>query len=321
MKGGFKMKIVINDIIDLVEYLKDKISKYSNDFSKNEFLVRYALIDPFLRALGWDTEDPNQVKPEFTTSVGRPDYALILNGKIIAFLGAKALGKLEDLNQHITYCNSEGVPYFITSDGNKWEIYDVFKPVKLDEKKITEWNILNDDIGQIAIKSLTIANVGSFGNKPEMPIFGKSVNNVKNISKGNIKSISSNEVKKEGKKNYKPKLLKIKGEILTAKNVKDVLIQVVNWLVEKGYLKNLNLPVEVGFTGRSERYILNTLPKHKNGQNFRAPVKINEHLYLETHWSHQVVESLIKQLIKRAGLNENEIKIKWEDANEEMMNE
>jgi len=66
-------KMSINDILDLIEKLKDKINKYRNEFSGNEFLVRYSLTDPFLRALGWDTEDPDQVRPEYSTCAGRPD--------------------------------------------------------------------------------------------------------------------------------------------------------------------------------------------------------------------------------------------------------
>ncbi|MCX8203788.1 MAG: hypothetical protein N3H32_05685, partial [Nitrososphaeria archaeon] len=75
------------------------------------------LIDPFLRALGWDTEDPNLVIPEVSTQAGRPDYALLLNGQRIAFIGAKSLGKEEDLIQQVSYCVSEGVRYFIATDG------------------------------------------------------------------------------------------------------------------------------------------------------------------------------------------------------------
>jgi predicted type IV restriction endonuclease len=68
--------------------------------------------------------------PEFSTQAGKPDYALLGDdGKPLAFLGAKSLGKQEDLNQYISYCVSEGVGYFITSDGVQWE---VTKPLHLN---------------------------------------------------------------------------------------------------------------------------------------------------------------------------------------------
>ena len=56
-------KIAITDIVELIFKIKEKINKFRDLFQRNEMLVRYALIDPFLRVLGWDTEDPDQVEP------------------------------------------------------------------------------------------------------------------------------------------------------------------------------------------------------------------------------------------------------------------
>lgn len=165
-------KISLIDIIDLVSKLKDKIEKHKDLFQKNEMLVRYALIDPFLRVLGWDTEDPNQVEPEHNTDVGKPDYALKIEGlsKPIAFIEAKALDNQWDKVKLITYANPEGVPYVIATDGNKWEIYEVFKAVELEKKLIVSWQITKDQPAEIALKALSIANLANkelFGKKLE----------------------------------------------------------------------------------------------------------------------------------------------------------
>ena len=80
----------LSEALGEIEKLKGKISKYKDDYSKNETLVRYSLIDPFLRMIGWDTSDPVQVIPEYSTGNGRADYALIgYDGEIIALIGAK----------------------------------------------------------------------------------------------------------------------------------------------------------------------------------------------------------------------------------------
>lgn len=159
------LEISISQNIKLIEKLKENISKHKDKLSNNEALVRYSLIDPFLRSLGWDTSDPSQVIPEFSTDVGRPDYALFLKDRNspIAFLGAKKLGKNEDLNQHISYCVSEGVRFFIATDGQKWEIYDAFRETRLPDKKVAEWDLIKDKPEEIAIKSLCISNIGDFG--------------------------------------------------------------------------------------------------------------------------------------------------------------
>jgi len=72
-------RVALLDIVELVNKLRSKIEKHGDLLQNNETLTRYALIDPLLRALGWDTEDPEQVVPEFTTEAGRPDYALKIN--------------------------------------------------------------------------------------------------------------------------------------------------------------------------------------------------------------------------------------------------
>lgn len=50
---------------------------YSSDRpSLGEYQTRYALIDPILRALGWDTADPKECYPEWRYKNRRVDYAL-----------------------------------------------------------------------------------------------------------------------------------------------------------------------------------------------------------------------------------------------------
>ncbi|WP_084273110.1 hypothetical protein [Picrophilus oshimae] len=113
-----KGNIDIQKLYNLILELRTKISKYRELFSRNEESVRYALIDPLLQALGWDITDPDEVIPEYSTDAGRPDYLLKKDGIEIAFLGAKKLYVSENLMQYITYCISQGVSYFIKSDGS-----------------------------------------------------------------------------------------------------------------------------------------------------------------------------------------------------------
>ncbi|MEM3014721.1 MAG: hypothetical protein QXS08_01825 [Nitrososphaerota archaeon] len=72
---------MFQNILDKIRALRERAVKYRDQLAKNEVLTRYALIDPFLRLLGWDTEDPEQIRPEFSTQAGRPDYALLHGGE------------------------------------------------------------------------------------------------------------------------------------------------------------------------------------------------------------------------------------------------
>ena len=63
---------------------------------QNEALTRYALIDPLLRELGWDTEDPTLVIPEYKGVGGSADYALFSGDKLLMIVEAKKLDNIPE---------------------------------------------------------------------------------------------------------------------------------------------------------------------------------------------------------------------------------
>ena len=48
----------LESLLQLVETLRERIESHGATLSQSEALTRYALIDPLLRELGWDTSDP-----------------------------------------------------------------------------------------------------------------------------------------------------------------------------------------------------------------------------------------------------------------------
>ena len=134
----------LESLLQLVETLRERIETHRTALSQSETLTRYALIDPLLRELGWDTSDPSMVVPEYRSGAGRADYALLSNGSPVMMVEAKKLGTpLQDpvLAQGINYCLMEGTSHFSVTDGARWEIYETHKPVPIDEKRIVEFNI------------------------------------------------------------------------------------------------------------------------------------------------------------------------------------
>ena len=165
--------ICLSNIITTIIKLKDKISKYHDLFSRSEMLTRYALVDPFLRSLGWNTENPEIVIPEYSTTAGVPDYALLIENKLVALIEAKALGNKWDPMKLVSYANTKGVPFVIATDGNVWEVYEVFKPVEFEKKLVVSWMITKDNPAIVALKALSIANFGkieTFGELATEPI-------------------------------------------------------------------------------------------------------------------------------------------------------
>ena len=54
----------LESLLELVETLRKRIGGHRAALSGNEMLTRYALVDPLLCVLGWDTADPAIVIPE-----------------------------------------------------------------------------------------------------------------------------------------------------------------------------------------------------------------------------------------------------------------
>ena len=120
-----------------VDRLKARIQEHRSVLQGNEIRTRMALVDPLLVALGWNTADPSMVLGEFDISGYRADYALLDDdGKPVVFIEAKRLGVNLTPNrmQVINYANITGVPYAVLTDGNRWELYDVFDQKPIDER-------------------------------------------------------------------------------------------------------------------------------------------------------------------------------------------
>ncbi|MBT2557848.1 hypothetical protein J7E24_08630 [Hymenobacter sp. ISL-91] len=107
---------------------------------KNEAATRAALIDPVLRALGWDTADVRMVEPEKTIGVKQAlDYVLYdATGAVSVVIEAKKLGesldKLGHIGAAIGYAFSLKPQKLFITDGLHWHYYSPghsnFQPVE-----------------------------------------------------------------------------------------------------------------------------------------------------------------------------------------------
>ena len=104
----------------------------------SEQAAKTALVNPLLRALGWDTEDLHQVYPEYSSAGGRVDYALLIDDGLRLLIEAKTLdAKLDDLKnvtQLTTYAVTTGVRLTVLTNGDEYRIYNSHAEVPLAEK-------------------------------------------------------------------------------------------------------------------------------------------------------------------------------------------
>ena len=149
----------LDDLVARIELLQARIRSHKIALQGNETRTRMALIDPLMHALGWDVSDPGVVTPEYKVSDGWADYALLRpDGKPAATVEAKKLG--ETLAAHrmqmLNYANAAGIDYAGLTDGNHWELYDVFKRSQLEEKRMLKVSITNDPAHESALKLLLL---------------------------------------------------------------------------------------------------------------------------------------------------------------------
>ncbi len=129
--------------------VKTKIARYGAR-DVNEENTKTTLIQPVLRALGWDVEDIEDVHMEYRR---RPrdkpvDFALMLLRTPSLFVEAKALGQnLNDqkwANQVLGYATVAGVEWVVLTDGNEYRIYNSHATVPAEEKLFRQIRITDD---------------------------------------------------------------------------------------------------------------------------------------------------------------------------------
>jgi hypothetical protein len=150
----------MRELLEAIKRVCERIKRYENQLRQNEMLTRYALVDPILRALGWDTEDPEQVVPEFQTEVGRPDYILCHENLRIG-VEAKKFGTADrDFEQAykraLPLWQSEGIRYYIITDGDRWVLWDISKPRKENPEPIVNIWLSRDNPGDAARQLLAL---------------------------------------------------------------------------------------------------------------------------------------------------------------------
>ncbi len=122
----------------MIELLRDIETRLESRSYANEAAVREGIVVPILRALGWNTFDPDEVRPEHPNPAGRVDYALMQRGgRPAVLIEVKAVGRsLEGDRQLFGYCFEEGVPLAVLTDGRSWNFYLPAGVGRIDERRI-----------------------------------------------------------------------------------------------------------------------------------------------------------------------------------------
>lgn len=77
----------------------------------------------------------------------------------------------------------------------------------------------------------------------------------------------------------------------------EILTNTAEWLVTKGKLGRSDCPVAMG----RKRNLVSTEPKHRSGEDFRAPKRLSNGLWIEAHYSAKNCITNARRLLERFG--------------------
>ena len=313
--------MLLDDLYQVIEKLRERMEAHQDKLKQSEALTRNALVDPLLRALGWDTEDPALAMPEYRLGSGFADYALLNGGKPAIVIEAKKLGTplYSAAEQSVTYCVNDGIRYFVATDGRKWDVYETHRPVPLAEKKIVSFDITDSPadvcldalvLWRRSVQSGTVRKAQTPLLEPEAPPVSVPLP----LTQG--ADVSSDPVRQpapitppaedgwqpltqlEPLKGDKPPL-QIRfpdGLTVQIKSWVDIPVEIVSWLDQNSRLDETAVPIE----GGSTRYILSGTPVHKSGRNFWNPKQAGRFYIEGDHGSASHVRGTLR-IIKQAG--------------------
>jgi hypothetical protein len=293
--------------LEAIERVRERIERHGSKLSQNEMLTRYALVDPILRALGWDTEDPEQVVPEFSTKAGRADYALLVEGKSHIIVEAEPLGAAltRAAEQGVRYAVREGIPYFVCTDGNRWVIYDTHKPVRLEEKVIAQAEISSGgDVNYDAARQLLALWRPAM---PEVKVAKPPVLSRKGGPPPTPSGLSLQELRKQMRPGQSPPT-SVRFPDGTQENLrtwKDLLVAVAKWALPK--LKQKLKQKGKSPLGRLIQSGRQRLRRPQEDNGLRRPQDIGYGWQVETKFSSKDCVRNAVRILEAAGVSADQV--------------
>lgn len=346
-------------MVDLKETIKvmiQKMKKYRSLYEQNEAAVRSQIVEPIIRGLGWNIENPEEVQPNVTTEEGIPDYSLLKNNKKVLFIESKKLSidieQRQAIRQLAKYCFGEGMKYGVLTNGVIWILFRAFQEgTTMAERIVWKNDIENNNIAATIRRFNTISKENiidieklikklqildeiwhSLLDEPKdlvrgfIPIFYNLIKEgypeyefdqteIEDFIKERVKELVSPKegliietVPITGPKEWKGAQLRgmnIGTDTYKIRNSYDILVNTAEWLVKKAKLRRENCPIASGH----KRNLVNIQPKHRYGDDFRAPKRLSNGLYIETHYSTARCITNARKLLERCGYRGNMLEV------------
>lgn len=263
--------------------LRARIEQYGDHIGGHETRTRVILIDPLLRSLGWDTEDPEMVVHEHRVGSLKVDYALFSEKMLIGILEAKALGsKLNDADLVKYVDELPRVPVIAFTDGDEWRFFwwksngrrrEIVR-VSSGESFRTGWEF-NQKIGRVVVQR-------QYPGPPDNP---------------------DTEVEREWyplcdqMPDSHPRWVRM-GETAPTEwaSWRRLYVDVAKYLVSSGDIRPSDLPIWVT---KGQKWAINHEPTGPDGEPFISRALIGPDMWLEAHGNPKTHRDYSCRLLRR----------------------
>ena len=309
--------MLLDDLTGAIELLRERIQSHGDALREKETRTRMALVDPLLQALGWDVSDPAVVTPEFNVSGGSADYALLRpDGPPAATVEAKKLG--EPLASHrmqmLNYANASGIYFAALTDGDHWELYDVFRRGTLEERRMLDVSIARDPVHEVALKLLLLWRANLTSGEPVQarePIATEA--QAPKVRREKMSSavfpdpespdwvpLFGYEKTGHSGSGSKPTAIRFwDGSVRSVGHWYEVLTVTVEKLYSERLLTEGQSPIP---SKRGNLHLVNTEPVHPNGEEFRAKRRIDgTSLFVFIHGNQKTLRERTRLLLRLHG--------------------
>lgn len=298
--------MALDDLKETIETLRERIQAHRPYLEGYEIRTRQALIDPMLRVLGWDVENPDSIQIEYRNNQDWLDYVLIGSEGPIAVIEAKKLkAPLHDkaTDQVLTYANRAGIPYMVVTDGDHWQMAPVFERGRLEDRILMDFQLTRDEPYACALQALGLwrpnlasgepqeaatpvmispSHAESEPSPPESTAPSNGQETVGPSNNGDWVRLELFEIKDR----KPPANTEIKFPNSSTKPIKtwiDIWVSVAEHLIETGKI-SAKKHCPVSKKEGAKTYLVNTEPRDRDGGEFHVKKQIGE-LWLFTNFS------------------------------------
>lgn len=290
-----------------VRDLRRRAQAHREYIEGHETRTRVLLIDPLLRALGWDPENPDEVQLEFKLTSGLPDYALMKDGRPIAVIEAKKLGtRLSRHNpgQVIKYTNdtdfvrrqlvafTNGSEWVFFRESNKWE------PESVD--------LASGEPFKAAYDLVNCLSAYKYDDRSEVTSVRENLKTVLEVWDP-VEPLPAADCKR------KPAQLKFEdGSELAVTSWAGLWEETCKHVLDKGLVKPDDFPVVLAQSKQVKKCVMNTVPVHPHGRDFGTPKEIREGIWLEKEFnSNMAILRYSIRLLERFGVDPMTVQIAY----------